>query len=327
MKLAPCVIDSHVHVGLDYASHMENAHPYAMSFEDLAERMEHNGVGRAIVFPFGSSYHLPAGEVPAALRSRYPYEKENLNLLREIYEIYPERSERAFPFAMFDPSVRVEEQVAGLEALCGHYRLYGLKTCSTYLQAFLKDLHGKGKPILDFAARRRLPVVFHVSYDPGDPWAPLAEALDVVEANPGLRFCLAHTARFSKAAFERARTLSNCWIDFSAFKIHCDLAMANHRGIPPPAERLDVDYADPKAAMRQIAEGFPDQMLWGTDAPYYSFIKKFTDMHGVVTEVALRSSYGAECAILNSLPRVLIRKIAFANTVKFLFGNGSEKNT
>ena len=147
----------------------------------------------------------------------------------------------------------------------------------------------------------------------------MADALEVVETHPGLRFCLAHTARFSTAAFERARKLPNCFIDFSAFKIHCDLAVANSRTVPPPAERLDVDYSAPQTAMRQIANAFPGKMLWGTDAPYYSFIKKFTDVHGVATDVALRSSYGAECAILNALPRDLIHHIAFDNTVNFLF--------
>lgn len=327
MKLEPCIIDCHTHVGVDYANYLENAHPYAMSFEDLVARLERHDVGRALVFPFGSSYHLPAEGAPATLRSHYPYERENLLLLREINEIYPELAERAFPFAMFDPSVRVEEQVAGLEALCGQYRLYGLKTCSTYLRAFLKDLHGKGRPLLDFAARRQLPILLHVSYDPGDPWAPLADALDVVEANPGLRFCLAHTARFCAAALERANRLPNCFVDFSAFKIHCDLAVANHPAVPPPAERVDADYGHPQTALRQIAEAFPDTMMWGTDAPYYSYIKKFTDARGVTEDERLRSSYGAECAILNALPRPLIQKIAFDNTVQFLFGDASERPT
>ena len=84
----------------------------------------------------------------------------------------------------------------------------------------------------------------------------------------------------------------------------------------------DVNYADPKAAMRQIAEQFPDQMLWGTDAPYYSYIKKLPAVNGVTMDEVWRSSCRTEGAILNALPPSLIRKISFDNTVKFLFGAG-----
>ena len=180
------IIDGHTHVGISPAFYHQYGYPYALSFEDLVIRMEALGIDHSVVFPFVHSafYELDSqsSQVKTTLRyCNFPYELENRNLLNEIYEIFSEHSQKAIPFLMFDPSRKTKEQAEYLEELSTEYPVFGLKTATTYIQAFVNDLEKKGKPILDFARKMQLPIVFHSAVNPADPWASVYDIIEFAE--------------------------------------------------------------------------------------------------------------------------------------------------
>lgn len=315
------IIDCHTHVGISINNYLATAsYPYALTVEDLIVRMDLLGIDKSVVFPFESSYYPLIGEEKALTSpamSSFPYEKENENLLREIYDVYPEYAERLIPFMMFDPSRETEKQADHLCELRKKYKICGLKTLTTYIKAFVSDFK-EGNHIRDFAMEHQLPLTFHCSWPKSDIWANVFDVLDVAEKNPELNFCLAHTARFSKEALDRADALHNCFVDTSAFKIHCDLAVKNGGATAEPGKRFEGDYSAPEKVLEALAEAYPETIIWGSDTPYHNFAQKHIDAQGNLIDCKLRANYDDEIKILKSLPENLIEKISYKNTIKYL---------
>ena len=321
------VIDVHTHVGISPAGHLNRAHPYALSLEDMIIRMEALGIGYAVVFPFASAYYDVKSMMrgtPRAARNglcRFPYELANRNLLDEVYEVFPRQADRFLPFCSFDPSRRTADQARHIDALARDYPVYGLKTVTSYNQAYVKHLLAKrGAPILDLAARHDWPILVHSSVHPGDPWANVFDILAVARARPDLRIGIAHTARFCRRALEMADALPNCFVDLSAFHIHCRLAQQDSPAVSGGDERFPADYRRPLSAMKAVVRAFPDTMIWGTDTPAYRFFGGFTDDAGKTLTVRLDCDWDTEVKALRRLPRATVRRIAHDNTLRFLRG-------
>ena len=198
------------------------------------------------------------------------------------------------------------------------YGLNGLKTVTTYIKAFVKDFQKPDNHIRKFAIKNKLPMTFHTSVIDTDPWANVFDVLDIVAANPELNFALAHSARFAKKALDKADALPNCFIDISAFKIHCDLAVKNSPVVASLNDRFDADFANPSDVLQKLAETYPDTIIWGTDTPYHYFAQKHIDAEGNLVDVKLKASYKDEIKILKALPIELQKKISYSNTMKFL---------
>lgn len=320
------VIDVHTHVGISPDGYACGSHPYCLGVEDMLIRMEALDIDHSVVFPL-SSFHYDIrsvmdGKVKCSSRiASFPYEIANRNLFREIFDLFADKADRFLPFCMFDPSRKQDRQVALFEELAETYPVYGLKTVTSYNQAWVTDLLKKaGRPILDFAAERDIPVLFHSSVFPGDPWANVFDILRIVEARPDIRFCIAHTARFDREALDAADALENCMVDLSAFHIHCQLAERDFPAVASPERRFDVDYAKPRKAMAAFAEAYPDTICWGTDTPAYSFVSTWTDENGESHDFRLLCEWNTEAEALRSLPKDVIRRIANTNTRKLLFG-------
>ncbi|MDD5597266.1 MAG: amidohydrolase family protein [Victivallaceae bacterium] len=319
------IIDVHTHVGITMDGYLTGAYPYGMSFEDLVIRMKLLGVSRSVVFPFQSSYYLREkmhvfGANPQISFSVFPYENENTRLFEEIYSVFPEYSDMALPFVMFDPSVKVAEQVEHLEKIIAEYPVYGMKAVTTYCKSFVTDFESKGAALKEFARKHNLPVLFHSSWLKDDIWANIADIIKIAENNPDLRICGAHMARFSADALEKAAGLPNCFIDSAALKIHCDLALMNNEAIPPARKgRFETDYSSPGKVLNDLAAAYPDTLIWGSDAPFYYYFKIFG--YSEPTEFKLRANYDSEILALNALDAARKRKISYENTLKFLFGN------
>jgi len=329
------VIDVHTHVGISPRSYIDLGYPYCLSLEDLAIRMKALGISCSVVFPFDSFYYAlsrnPAKRVRTTGRiSRFPYELENRNLCHEVYEIFPQYSDRFLPFAMFDPARKQAEQVKLLESLAGRYPLYGLKTVTSYSQACVRDLLSRdGRRILDFARELDLPVTIHTSVAPGDPWANVFDILEVVSANPEVRFCLAHTCRFNRKALDAAGRLPNCFVDLSAFHIHCDLAVQNSPSVAAAEERFAADYRRPVQVLKRLAASYPAVLCWGTDTPAYYYINRWTDERGAEHRTNLRCAWDTEAKALRRLDARTIRRIACENPMRLVFGGryaGSKPN-
>jgi predicted TIM-barrel fold metal-dependent hydrolase len=327
IRSRPVVIDAHTHVGADPACYQTGAFPYCMSVEDQVLRARAGGVDHVVAFPFIYSEYFSLHAFrkgvfrrdPRSL-SRHPYGTENAMLMREIYDAFPQYAGTVLPFATFDPGRRQAEQARGLEDLAARYPLFGIKTATSYLQSRVTDVLGRGAPLLDFAARHNVPATIHCAVIPGDPWANVFEVLKVVRARPDVRFCIAHTCRFDRRALDAAAEMENCFVDFSAFHIHCRLALDDHPGVAAPADRFPADYGDHAAAMHKIAEHYPDKMIWGTDTPAHYFMGVFYDDSGKEHRINLPCGPETEAAELRKLPEAVRRRITYTNTMRYLFG-------
>ena len=318
------IIDGHTHVGISPKFYYQYGYPYALSLEDLVIRMETLGIDFSVVFPFVFSafYEIDSQASQVRTTTRYcnfPYELENRNLLNEIYEIFPEHKHKVLPFLMFDPSRETEKQAAHLAELSEKYPVFGLKTVATYIQAFVSDLESKGKPILDIARKRQLPIVFHSAVHPDDPWSSVDDIVDFAERHPDIRVCIAHTARFVESVLEKADRLDNCFVDFSAFIIHCKLAVQNSPSVAAMDNRFSADYNEPLSVMNDLSKAYPHTMIWGSDTPFYYWIQKYYTSDGKLVEDRLQCGYKEETQLLHSLPVGIRKRIVYENTMRFIF--------
>jgi predicted TIM-barrel fold metal-dependent hydrolase len=80
------------------------------------------------------------------------------------------------------------------------------------------------------------------------------------------------------------------------------------------------NYRRPEQIIRRLAEAYPDKFLFGSDAPYYSYVAWYTPPKGRPRFYDLRSSMEKEVGLLNSLPAALRRRVCHANTLRFLTG-------
>lgn len=319
------IIDIHTHIGISPKFFYQYGYPYALSFEDMVVRMEMLGIDHSVVFPFvDSAYYVNDNESTTVKTTtqfcNFPYEIENRNLLNEVNEIFPQYSHKALPFLMFDPSRETQKQAKSMEALIDKYPVFGLKTASTYIQGFVSDMETIGKPILDLARKKQLPITFHSSVHPKDPWAQADDIVALAERNPDIRFCIAHCARFLEPVLEKANKLDNCFVDYSAFIIHCKLAVKDSTSVAKKALRFEANYKAPLSVMEKLAEAYPKTMLWGSDTPFNYWIQKYYTGDGKLEEERLECGFNEETDLLKSLPAKMINDIAYKNNLRFLFG-------
>lgn len=320
------VIDVHTHVGISPKFFYQYGYPYALSVEDLVIRMNQLGIDYSVTFPFvDSAFYVndsSSSEIETTTQyCNFPYELENRNMLNEINEIFPEYTGRILPFLMFDPSREAGKQADFMEDISEKYAVYGIKTASTYIQAFVNDLEGKGRPILEFARRKDLPIIFHSSVHPEDPWASASDIVGLAERNPDIRICIAHSARFLEPVLQKAAGLDNCFVDFSAFIIHCKLAVQDSPSIATKDLRFKADYNDPLSVMAKMAETYSDTMLWGSDTPFNYWVQKYYTGDGKLVEDRLDCGYSEETDLLYGLPVSIKTQIAYKNNLRFLFGD------
>lgn len=321
------IIDIHTHVGVELMHHLTRAFPYCNSFEQLYREEVEHGVDAFVVFPMVSSlyYSLTAmkrGKMVGApnVLGRFPYQLENEHLLHEIYELFPSLSARALPFVIVDPHRETRAQLRHIKRLAKRYQIYGLKIQSTMIQAPITSLAKQGRCFLDFARERNLPFLIHSSVMPSDIWAQAHDILDIAEANPDVRFIAAHCCRFDRTALDRVAQLPNAWFDHSAFGIHCQLAAADSLACARGKKRFPADYDKPESVIRKLAEAYPNKLIYGSDAPYYSWVAWYHPPKGKPLLLDLRSSMKNEVRLLNSLPRHLRRKVSHDNPLAFLTG-------
>ena len=328
IRAQTALIDAHTHVGIDPATFYNGNYPYATCADDMIVRMDATKVDVALCFPFGYTAYF---SFPAYLRGEFrhnprggcpfPYQVENERLCQEIYEAFPEYAGRLLPFAFFDPGRRPDGQADFVDTLMGRYPIFGLKTVTSYTQSFISELLGKGGCLLDLAARHDLPVTIHSAVMPGDPWANVFDILRVVRGRPDVRFAIAHTCRFDRRALDAAAESENCFVDLSAFHIHCTLALQDHPAVAAIEHRFPADYGDHAAAMQAIAEAYPDTMLWASDTPGHYWMSRFIDENGQVMQLRLTCGPYTETRELRKLPQDLQTRIGYTNTLRFLFGD------
>jgi len=314
-------IDNHVHIGVDPLFYLQNWSPYALDLERLFNEAGDSGIDAWVVFPFVS---YMAFDIEGLRQNRVelpkntphvPYAFENRRLCEDIMRSVPERRRRLWPFLMADPLRMPAAQVKEWEKLPADYPVHGIKIQPTILQSPIRSLLEEGSCMVEYAKAHDLPFLIHSSIAPDDIWSQCSDILAVAEANPNVRFILAHSCRYHHESLKRVAEMPNTWFDCSAHIIHCACAVENRAAVAIAEERFPSDYNDPARVLRDLAEAFPDSLIWGSDAPFYSYED---------AKLQMRSSYRAEVAALDALPEPLRTKVSCRNTLEWL-GKPAEK--
>lgn len=320
-------IDAHSHLGVSLRAYASMDYPYAQSLEDLYYRQRAGGVDVNIVFPFSPDlyFDLPAlvdgACMPAAHPiSAVPYERENRLLMREVFSYFPQLSHRFIPFVSADPGRAIAEQLETLRALETEFPIYGLKILPVFCQSPVTCLLDIGRPLLDFARERNLPILLHTTADANEAFSKAPLAFRVIEANPDLRFCLAHCIGFHREYLDRAAALPNVFVDTAALKIQVQGAYEGLTVMAQGKEQFSADYTDYQQVMRALVDAYPDTMLWGSDSPAYTYITRRKQAENYYVDFNYKATYEDEVAALTTLPDALRRRVGNENTLKFLFG-------
>lgn len=305
-------IDNHTHIGIDPFFYTKGWFPYCLDFQRLVGEAEGTGIDRWVVFPFASYFgmKLDTGEgvpSPAEGGCEIPYALENRRLFGDIRRMGPELEGRFLPFLMADPGRMAAEQVRGWKSMAPEAR--GIKIQATVIRAPIVSLLEGAACMLDFAEENDLPFLIHTSIDPADAWSQCADILRVVETRPRIRFVLAHSCRFHRPSLDRVAELPNAWFDCSAHIIHCRCAQLGLPAVAREAERFPADYSSPRKVLAALAEAYPDKLIWGSDAPFYSYAD---------SAIQLESTYREEAAALAALRPDLNEKAALTNTLAWL---------
>jgi predicted TIM-barrel fold metal-dependent hydrolase len=327
-------IDIHAHAGIQVREAAQINFPYCASVEDLAYRQRANGVDVSVVFPSGPDlfFDLPTfietGRAAPAAKpvSPAPYERENRLLLTDVFRFCPEHSGRFLPFISVDPGRLIGEQLAFLRELEEEFPIYGVKIAPVSTQTRVTELLGPGEAFFEFFAARNWPVLFHVAVSRGEEFSQAADTFKVIERHPELRYCLAHCIGFHREFLERADALPNVWVDTSALKIQVELAYQDSPLMALPPDRIECDFSHHIAVMRVLVERFPRTIIWGTDAPYHSYITRRLQGEGVYAEFRLKGTYEQEKAALDALTPAQQTQNN-ANALTFLFGQYSNSFT
>ncbi len=308
-------IDNHSHIGVDPLFYLQGWQPYCMDLTRHVMETEGAGIDAWVVFPFVSYMALDADSLwenriqLSSREDRIPYQFENQRLCRELGSLEQGKRKRYLPFLIADPSRRTEEQVRSWEQLPKEYRVWGIKVQGTIIQSPVRGLLEQGRCILEYAQDHDIPLLIHTSIRPDDIWSQCSDVLDVVQRSPGVRFVLAHSCRFHHESLNRAAELPNAWVDCSAHVIQSTLAYRGYSGLAPEKDRFPSDYSSPETVLRDLAEAYPDKMIWGSDTPFYSIHYE---------HASFTSSYRREAACLDALPEDLQQKVSFTNTCAWL---------
>ena len=309
-------IDNHTHVGFDPLYYLQGWSPYCLDLTRLFRESEGAGIDAFIVFPFVAYMALDLESLKQKrieLRDdAVPYAFENRRLCDDIRACPEAWQKKLWPFLMADPMRRPEAQVREWERLPADHRVHGIKIQCTTLQAKVTSLLDVGSRILDYAEANNLPLLIHSSIRPDDAWSQCSDILKVAESRPKVRFVLAHSCRYHLPSLKRVAEMPNTWFDCSAHVIHCRCAAENHPAAAVPAERFDTDYSSPETVLRDLANAFPEKLIWGSDIPYYSIQYE---------HVSMQSSYRREVACLDALPEESRQRACHHNTLAWLGRN------
>ena len=321
------VLDVHAHCGINIKAFAETGFPYCSSIEDLYYRQSSNGVDCSVVFPitpelyFDIPHYAETGKLVPAARpiSPAPYVQENRMLLNDVFRFCPEKADHFLPFLSVDPGRKIPEQLASLRELEQQFPIYGLKINPVGCQSKVTLLLEEGEAFLAFAHERNWPILFHVTADPNEGFSGADDTFSVIEKHPELRYCLAHCIGFHRAHLERADAMPNVWVDTSALKIQVQLVHDESPIMPGAAERIACDYSDHLKVMQTLVQQYPGTIIWGSDAPYHSYITRRLQAEGYYFEFRLKGTYEQEKAALDVLSPDARRQIGL-NALQFVFG-------
>ena len=321
------VLDVHAHAGISIKAFAETGFPYCSSIEDLFYRQNSNGVDCSVVFPiapelfFDLTHYAETGKLIPAARpiSPAPFVQENRILLNDVFRFCSERANHFLPFVSVDPGRKIQEQMASLRELELEFPIYGLKINPIACQTKVTKLLEEGKAFLEFAHERNWPILFHVTSDPDEEFSGAEDTFRVIEKRPNLRYCLAHCIGLHRGYLDRANALPNVWVDTSALKIQVQLAYENSPVMAARPDRIECDCSDHLKVMQALVERYPRTIVWGSDAPYHSYIAHRLQADGYYYDFRLKGTYEQEKAALDVLLPEQREQLGL-NALQFVFG-------
>lgn len=320
------LLDVHSHVGVDPLLYLTHSFPFSYSLRDAFEACERVGISHSVVFPWVTSfyYHLPSlqkykvklgGKIGEA-----PFHFENEQMLRQLYEIFPNDRKKFIPFAIVDTLRETRQQVRVLEKLLKKYPFYGLKVHPRGTQAKASTLGKEGQPLLEFAKAYDFPILVHTTCSPIDPLSQVSDVLELARKNPKLRFCAAHFCGFHQKLFEEADRMENVWIDSAAMSIGCDLVLKKSNVYESGKAKVPSNYRNPSQVFAELAHRFSDTFMWGTDNPAHTWVSATPMSTGKIVRLELWSSMERERKLLQKVKGKIFRKVAFENALRFIEG-------
>lgn len=199
------------------------------------------------------------------------------------------------------------------------FPIYGLKIVPIACQTKVTKLLEEGEVFLEFAAERNWPILFHVTADTREGFSGAQETFQVIAKHPEIRYCLAHCISLNRKYLEMADALPNVWVDTSALKIQVQLAYENNPIMALPPDRLECDCSDHLKVMQALVEHFPETMVWGSDAPYHSYITRRLQAEGQYHDFRLKGTYEQEKAAWDVLSPEQQSQLR-SNALEFIFG-------
>lgn len=297
------LIDVHTHgIGIMLTHLLSGHYPYSQDILDLSNKAKENSVDYVVTFPMPTSVYYDVKGIRHRKYFRagncdYPFQYENISLLKSIEEF---QLDNILPFLGFSTHSKIEEQIKLLVDLIEKHDVWGLKYHATIERKSV--MSNQFKEFSKIADEFNIPILVHTKLD---EWADPLHLLSFLDENPTIRLCAAHCGHFSRVFFERLKTHipENLFIDCSPFVRICyDMSLRDDK-----SNILNIDYSNPLTAFNQLFDVIPYNLLWGTDAPFNSFVRP----DGTIT------TYKDEVNIISSQN---IRKQLCQNTIRFLDG-------
>ena len=309
-EIGDLLIDAHTHCGFNPWSFYNIKYPSLQHATFLSQLIKKNDIAFAITFPMSTTLYYDIelysqGIFKQSNFGLFPFEKENLYLLSEIKSF---NLKNIIPFCSISLNDKVDEQISNIENLLKTFDVYGLKfhprgdcNCVKIIDKYPK--------LLNLLEENNLPLMVHTGLD---KFSNPLYVLEMAKKYPNIRFCAAHLAKFILKFFEEIDrdNFDNLFIDMSPF-----IGLCKRRGVESKNrnEILDLDYGNISEIFDFFTTKYIDKVIWGTDAPWLnvSDLIKFYDDDFI--------TYQDEVKILTK-NKLIAKKIANANTVKFLFG-------
>ena len=322
------LIDVHTHVGVDPRLYLGHSLPFCRSFDVSRAEAAGVGISHSVCFPWVTSLYYDLQELAKTGNivisgngvGDAPFHFENEQMLRQLYETFPEFVPRFIPFVIVDTMRETAKQVEILAGLLEKYPFYGIKVHPRDAQAHVMTLDSEGAPILEFARAHDFPILIHGSATAIDPLSRVDDILELATRHPHLRWCPAHFCGFNESIFERADKMDNVWVDSAAMSIGCDAVLEGMAVYETGPARIEADFSRPEDVFRALAERFPDSFMFATDNPAHTWIDTSVYASGETVSYKLRSSMEREKKMLSLLSGEILEKVSYRNALAFIEG-------
>ena len=304
-------VDTHVHtVGTDLNHFILEKYPTSHNIVDMSQKARDVGVDYfvALTMPSPIYYDYPhyweTNQYKSSGLGQFPFEYENRYLLKIIQSM---DITNALPFLSFSLQDRISEQERNLANLMDEYNVYGLKYHTIADQNNALAIMANSN-ILKIVEKYNIPILIHSGLN------TLSDPLNIytlAKQNPKIRFCVAHVGDFSPAFIQKitAEPLINLFVDTGPFIAMCMKINATES---MKAERIEVDYANPHIAFKQIYDIFREHLVWSSDEPWTitGRVSKSASIYG--------TSYSKEAELYSAC---VFKEALSLNVRKYLFGH------